>query len=582
MTKELKMAAKSLRENKDIIIRRGDKSNVFVIMNREEYRGKVTAMLSDQSKFTRIGVNPCNDIKKRINNLIIQINSTQPNGKKMLNPIVGDYTPGFMYGNVKTHKPGNNLRLITSQIPSPTYKVSKEIDSLIKKYLPQGYMLKSSSDFIDLLQGQTYDEMLYSLDVEALFTNVPVNRTIDIILDNVYNHQNIPPPAIPRHILKELLDICTTKVPFRDPDGKMYVQCDGVIMGSPLGVTFANFFMSVIENRVLNNISSKPSIYCRYIDDIFLVCSERLLNELKNEMCILSGLNFTVETSVNNKLPFLNVLVEKGEEQFKTTVYRKPTDIGACMNAKGDCPEQYKSSIVKGFLYRAEKLTTYKRDMLIEFNRAKQILVNNGFSNKLVDNEIKNFLKRDIDKRPKEVEEVHNLYYQNYMNSGYRQDEVALKEIIKDNIKIKKQNGRIKLVIYYKTRKSSQFFMKNNNGPKTRDLATTNVIYDFNCQKDECLHLNQPKTTYTGATTCTLSRRISLHLQNGAILSHSEGIHRTKPTRKDFEEWTKIRYIERDTNRLFILEALIIRQEDPFLNLQDTGKKRTLKLFGNL
>ena len=42
----------------------------------------------------------------------------------------------------------------------------------------------------------------------------------------------------------------------------------------------------------------------------------------------------------------------------------------------------------------------------------------------------------------------------------------------------------------------------------------------------------------------------------------------------------KARYYEREVHRLEILEALIIRFEDPELNKQDTGKRKILKLFG--
>ena len=44
--------------------------------------------------------------------------------------------------------------------------------------------------------------------------------------------------------------------------------------------------------------------------------------------------------------------------------------------------------------------------------------------------------------------------------------------------------------------------------------------------------------------------------------------------------FTKIRYQERDKNRLEILEALIIHFEDPEINKQHTGKIRILKLYG--
>ena len=44
---------------------------------------------------------------------------------------------------------------------------------------------------------------LASLDVENLFTNVPVQKTIEIIIDNVYNPPTIQPPNIPKEILEE-------------------------------------------------------------------------------------------------------------------------------------------------------------------------------------------------------------------------------------------------------------------------------------------------------------------------------------------------------------------------------------------
>ena len=199
----------------------------------------------------------------------------------------------------------------------------------------------------------------------------------------------------------------------------------------------------------------------------------------------------------------------------------------------------------------------------------------------MVNDEIKWFLRFSTEERSAETIEVYRLFYQNFMNSGYLQDEQAIREIITDNVKTTDVNNKIKVIIYYKTRKTSQYFMKNCISPKPRELATTNVIYDFKCKRDECINLPPPKNTYIGATTCTLSRRISLHLQNGAIIAHFSNKHSYKITRKEFEDWTVIRYIERDVTRLFILEALIIKFEDPVLNRQDTGRKRTLKLYGD-
>ena len=51
----------------------------------------------------------------------------------------------------------------------------------------------------------------------------------------------------------------------------MYVQRDGIAMGSPLGPLFANFYMGSIEEKVFaENPQLKPALYSRYVDDIFL------------------------------------------------------------------------------------------------------------------------------------------------------------------------------------------------------------------------------------------------------------------------------------------------------------------------
>ena len=106
------------------------------------------------------------------------------------------------------------------------------------------------------------------------------------------------------------------------------------------------------------------------------------------------------------------------------------------------------------------------------------------------------------------------------------------------------------------------------------------IVYEYNCKIGECKHLPKNKAAYTGLTTCTISRRLSNHLQKGAILEHCKNNHHCKLSRKELEESTTIRYLENDRNRLCILEALIIRQEDPEINKQDTGQCRTLKLYG--
>ena len=88
-----------------------------------------------------------------------------------------------------------------------------------------------------------------SLDAKNLFTDVPIQEAIKIIIENVYNHLSIPPPAIKPNILEKHLHACTTQVSFYIPSGKIYTLIDGISMDSPLGHSISEFYISHIEKQ---------------------------------------------------------------------------------------------------------------------------------------------------------------------------------------------------------------------------------------------------------------------------------------------------------------------------------------------
>ncbi|XP_050739089.1 uncharacterized protein LOC127009752 [Eriocheir sinensis] len=223
-----------------------------------------------------------------------------------INKVSGEYGMGYCYGTVKTHKPGNKLRPIISQIPTPTYNIAKKLCKILTPYVPTTYSLNSATDFLDILKSNNSRGIIASLDVESLFTNVPVERTINYIAQRVYHDDSTPPLDIPEAALRGLLQCCTKEAPFTCPRGQKYQQIDGVAMGSPLGVLLSNFFMGCIEDEVFKTIN-KPDIYCRYIDDIFIKTkNEEDMEDIRTCLQEISGLKFTIERSAEGKMPFLD------------------------------------------------------------------------------------------------------------------------------------------------------------------------------------------------------------------------------------------------------------------------------------
>ena len=71
--------------------------------------------------------------------------------------------------------------------------IYKIIIIIITPYLPSKYYIKSTDELIQVLHTlKPNNGKLTSLDVKNLFTNVPVNETIDIIIDNFYYNPSLP------------------------------------------------------------------------------------------------------------------------------------------------------------------------------------------------------------------------------------------------------------------------------------------------------------------------------------------------------------------------------------------------------
>ena len=562
---ELKEAAKQLRNNKDITVRRADKASAYVILPTEEYLQKLDVLLDDATKFMKIRRNPVEDLKKRVNKEIETVNAKA--GGLKLSKLSGDYGLGYLYGNVKTHKPGNPLRPIISQIPTPTYKLAKRLADLLTPYVPNLYSLRSSADFLELIQTAPADGMIASLDVESLFTNVPVDTTIQYILDRVYRNPTTPKLDIPEKSLQSLLMLCTKEAPFLCPRGSMYVQTDGVAMGSPLGVLFANFFMGTVEEMVFQD-HPKPRTYCRYVDDTFVIVEDDLeLQELRRLFEEKSGLRFTTEKSVNGSLPFLDVLLRPEGERFSTSVYVKATNTGHCLNGQSECPQRYLETTVGAFVRRALTHCSSWRSTHQELERVSQVLVNNGYSNHLVARISKrildNWYEGHTTSTPEGEPAPTKLFYKSHMSSAHKTDERILKEIINRNIKTS-NNSKLHIIIYYKSRRTSNLLLQNNSSPKPSDLQSSHLVYSFSCQHDDCAHHKE----YIGMTTTRLSRRLTCHLQGGAPKHHYHSKHRAILTRNHLEKGTVILAKENDARRLSILEAIIIKEKRPEMNLQ--------------
>ena len=219
------------------------------------------------------------------------------------------------------------------------------------------YSVCNSSKFVKDLCSQNFgpNSVMASFDVTSLFTNIPLQETIEIICNNI-DVEYISSFGLDKSNLSKLLNLATCNNAFTF-DGKLYNQVDGVAMGSPLGPVFADVFMGFNEKVWLSEcpLDFKPMYYRRYVDDTFLIFSDS--SHIQMFLDYLNGkhsnIKFTCDLENDFKLPFLDILITRQNGNFITSVYRKATFTGLGLNFLGFSPVLFKKNSIKTLINRA-------------------------------------------------------------------------------------------------------------------------------------------------------------------------------------------------------------------------------------
>ena len=135
----------------------------------------------------------------------------------------------------------------------------------------------------------------------------------------------------------------------------------------------------------------------------------------------------------------------------------------------------------------------------------------------------------------------------------------------------------MKLIIYYKTKKLSNLFIKNNIHRVTDVADKHNVVYLWTCNRDGC----DSTQTYLGFTTCTVRDRFRMHTQaSSSIKKHLTDKHSiNRVTTAELLTAVKILSISSDRRELVFTESLLIKSMAPRLNAQNEGFDKILKVF---
>ena len=252
-----------------------------------------------------------------------------------------------LYDLPKTHKEQLTMRPILSITGIYNYALAKCLDEKLKPLSVNNHTISDVFQFAEEIQELDFneDDILVLYDVSALFTNMPLEDTIQILANKAFTRNWFNETHnlnITQDDLVELPRVATKHKLFQF-NGSLYEQIDGVAMGSPLGPLMANTVMCSIEEK-LESEEKLPSFYDRYVDDTLAA-----VKDIRTASAFLTTLNeahqaisFTMEVANNNKLPLIGMELIKIGKQLKTCVYRKTTNKGLLLHYQSHVDARYK------------------------------------------------------------------------------------------------------------------------------------------------------------------------------------------------------------------------------------------------
>ena len=187
----------------------------------------------------------------------------------------------ILYGLPKVHKNDVPLRPILAAYNSPNFAIAKYLVPFLSDLASNQHSLNNSSSFASEILHQNPLYYMVSFDVQALFTNVPLSETIDIIINRLFPQDTTLFHSFDKNNFRKFLELAVVDTHFIF-DNNVYKQIDGMAMGSPLGPIFANIFMCFLEEKFLDQCpnSFKPIFYKRYVDDTFVLFKEEIHAQL--------------------------------------------------------------------------------------------------------------------------------------------------------------------------------------------------------------------------------------------------------------------------------------------------------------
>ena len=367
---------KNLRNIQNLKFLKADKLSQMVVLNQADYIKSCNKLLLDENNYRKIDFNLNNLAIGRIKKLSLEALRNHTISKSLFDFIIDNFKNvknRNFYCLPKTHKEKEKwideippFRPIVSENGSETQNSGQILAAFLKPIFEnlESY-LKNSFDMIEKLNKIVFESkyLLIVADVDALYPNIPIQTGLDRVKKRLDLHNQMD------LFLFELLKIqCETNYfTFND---QFYHQIRGIPMGKSWAPAFASIYMDDFDQILIKKLHNRPILYCRYIDDIFIIVDneqdiidfESLANNIDPNIH-LSGIQ------TGKIATFLDLNIHITSTSFEYSTHLK-LDIGNLMMDRfSDHPEYIKIGLINSQLIRFFNQNSNFENLFLEIKK---------------------------------------------------------------------------------------------------------------------------------------------------------------------------------------------------------------------
>lgn len=331
-------ALTSLRNNNNIVIKKADKSNTIVIMDKDQYIAEAMRQLKSKH-YMQVDKPDLHNLHHIIQNRVTQMYSKGSIDKETYRYLC-DNKPSLKCGHLyllpKIHKIKDEVRYalqngqcsirqlppgrpIISQCDTPTRKIGAYCDYfLIPIVQNQSTYIKDTADFINKIETLELpaEVLLITYDVTSMYTNMEFGELLSAV-NETYKNANKPQIDIPYPETEDLIFLlkCVLENNYFEFNGKYFKQIIGCSMGAIPSPEISDTRMYQITNYIMSKFkfANRVLYHGRFRDDGFIA-----FNGTQNEILQF----FDIGNTCHEHLKFTYEISEKSVNFLDTTIYK--------------------------------------------------------------------------------------------------------------------------------------------------------------------------------------------------------------------------------------------------------------------